>query len=356
MENNMRLTKKKAKIVKSAIETWVKENVVSQDQGKMLLDSYEIVGFDWKRLAKYSFWVSLICIVISVGAIIADDLLRELLAKIFNAPEIIKCFFTAIIAALIYCYGFRRKNNQPEKVLSNEAIFFLGVLATAGSIIFLGRAIDTGSGHFSVLILLAAIIYGILGLWFPSKLVWIFSLFSIGSWMGTETGYMSGWGAYYLGMNYPLRFVLFGIVLIASSFAFSRWLFRNDFIKPTRAMGLLNLFIALWIMSIFGNYGEMHEWEKVKQIELFHWSLLFGLAAVASIYHGIKEDDGMTRGFGITFLFINLYTCFFEYFWNSTHKAIFFAILAVTFWYLGSRAEKIWNLGGSQELDKSEEI
>jgi hypothetical protein len=109
-------------------------------------------------------------------------------------------------------------------------------------------------------------------------------------------------------------------------------------------------------MSIFGNYGDMHAWEKVKQIELFHWSLLFGLAAVASIYHGIKEDDGMTRGFGITFLFINLYTRFFEYFWNSTHKAIFFAILAVSFWYLGSRAEKIWNLGGSQKLDKSEEI
>lgn len=351
----MRLTKKKAKIVKSSIEAWIKENIISQEQGKMLLESYEIVGFDWKRLAKYSFWVSIICIIISVGAIVADDLLMEILTKLFEAPEIIKCLVTAIIAALIYYFGLRKKNNQPEKVFSNEAIFFLGVLATAGSITFLGRVIDTGSGHFSVLILLAAIIYGILGLWFPSKLIWIFSLLSIGCWMGTETGYMSGWGAYYLGMNYPLRFILYGIVLTASSFAFSRWQFRNDFIRPTRAMGLLNLFIALWIMSIFGNYGNMHEWEKVKQIELFHWSLLFGLAAVASIYHGISEDDGMTRGFGITFLFINLYTRFFEYFWNNTHKAIFFAILAVTFWYLGSRAEKIWNLSGLQKLDKSEE-
>lgn len=352
----MRLTKKKAKIVKSAIELWIEENVVSQDQGQRLFGSYEVVGFDWKRLAKYSFWVSIICIIISVGAIIADDFLRELLAKLFNAPEIVKCLFTAIIAALIYYYGIKRKNKNPEKVFSNEAIFFLGILATAASITFLGRAIDTVSGHFSLLILLAAIIYGILGLWFPSKLVWIFSLLSIGGWMGTETGYMSGWGAYYLGMNYPLRFVLFGIVLTASSVAFNRWRFRKEFIRPTRVMGLLNLFIALWIMSIFGNYGDMHEWEKVKQIELFYWSLLFGLAAVASIYHGIKEDDGMTRGFGITFLFINLYTRFFEYFWDNTHKAIFFAILAVSFWYLGSRAEKIWNLGGLPKQDKSKEM
>ena len=98
----MRLARKKAKIVKAVIEAWIEENIVSQDQGQMLLESYEVVGFDWKRLAKYSFWVSIICIIISVGAIIADDFLRELLAKLFNAPKIVKCLFTAIIAALTY--------------------------------------------------------------------------------------------------------------------------------------------------------------------------------------------------------------------------------------------------------------
>jgi hypothetical protein len=348
----MNLTKKNAKIIRSAIESWIKEKVISQDQGRILSESYEIVGFDWKRLAKYSFWFSIACVVISVGSIITDDYLMQLLAKLFTAPEIVKCLFTAMLAVLLFYYAIKRKNKKPEKVFSNEAIIFLGTLATAASISFLGRAIDTGSGHFSLLILLAAIIYGILGLWVPSKLVWIFALVSLGSWMGTETGYISGWGAYYLGMNFPLRFVLFGIALTASSAAFNLWPLRRDFLKPTRAMGLLYLFIALWIMSIFGNYGDITKWEKVQQIELFHWSLLFGLAAIASIYHGIKEDDGMTRGFGITFLFINLYTRFFEYFWDSVHKGIIFAVLAVSAWYLGSRAEKIWNLGGLSIKDK----
>ena len=40
----MRLAKKKAKIVKSAIEAWIEEKVVSEDQGQMLLESYEVVG------------------------------------------------------------------------------------------------------------------------------------------------------------------------------------------------------------------------------------------------------------------------------------------------------------------------
>jgi hypothetical protein len=109
-------------------------------------------------------------------------------------------------------------------------------------------------------------------------------------------------------------------------------------------MGLLYLFIALWILSIFGNYGEIRSWSSARQIELFHWGVLFAFASIAAIAYGLKRDDYTSRAFGITFLFINLYTKFFEYFWDATHKTIFFLILAVSFWLLGTRAERIWNL------------
>ena len=238
-----------------------------------------------------------------------------------------------------------------KKPTAMRRCFSLGVVATALSIAFLGKAIDTGSGHFSLLFLLASLVYGALGLWFPSKLAWVFALLSLGSWFGAETGYASGWGAYYLGMNYPMRFVLFGLVLLGlSTYVFGRWRSRASFLLPSRAMGLLYLFLALWILSIFGNYGDPYAWKMARQTELFHWSLLFGAAALGSIYHGLRYDDGLTRGFGITFLFINLYTRFFEYFWDSTHKAIFFSLLAASFWYLGSKAQKIWNLEGFKQV------
>ena len=163
-----------------------------------------------------------------------------------------------------------------------------------------------------------------------------------------------GWGAYYLGMNYPLRFVIFGAALTAASSLFTVKLGRQDFVKPTRVMGLLYLFIALWILSIFGNYGEIESWYRVRQIELFHWSLLFGLVSFLAILHGIKFDDAMMRGFGLTFLFINLYTRYFEYFWDALHKAVFFALLAISFWFLGSRAERIWNLSMVKRRTSSE--
>lgn len=210
---------------------------------------------------------------------------------------------------------------------------------------------DTGSEHFSLLLLLAAVIYASLDLWFPSKLAWLFSLLSLGSWVGAETGYVSGWGAYYFGMNYPLRFALFGLVLIfCGSYLFNQWEDKREFLRPTRAVGLIYLFVALWVMSIFGNYGDIETWRSAKQIELFHWSILFAAASIVAIYHGVKYDDGMTRGFGLTFIFINLYTRFYEYFWEGTHKAIFFALLALSFWYLGSRTEKIWQLSLVKKL------
>ena len=349
----MQVSKKQGRMLDKTINCWLESNVISESESHKLQSSYEVISFDWKRVAKYSFWLAIVCLVTSISSALADKWLIELMKSLFNAPDSIKCLSFAALSGLLYFLGIKRKNQYPNKVYSNEAILFLGVAATAISITFLGQAIDTGSGHFSILLLLAAILYGVLGLGFPSKLVWLFSLFSLGSWFGAETGYVSGWGAYYLGMNYPLRFVLFGLALtFCGSYVFRQWKSRSEFLRPTRAVGLLYLFIALWIMSIFGNYGGLDAWQKVKQVELFHWSILFAAAAIGAIYHGVKYDDAMTRGFGLTFIFINLYTKFFEYFWDGTHKAIFFAILALSFWYLGVKAEKIWQLSLLKNITK----
>ena len=341
----MQVSKKEGRVLDEAIGIWLERDIISESESESLKTSYEVTSFDWKRVAKYSFWIAISCIIISVSSVLADEWLIEFCKKIFDVPDSMKFFGFAILSGGLYFFGIKKKSKHPSKIYSNEAIFFLGVVSTAISIAFLGKAIDTGSGHFSLLLLLASIVYGVLGLLFPSKLVWLFSLLSLGSWFGAETGYASGWGAYFLGMNYPFRFIIFGLALLSlGSYVFHKWQSRSDFLGPTKAMGLLYLFVALWIVSIFGNYGDPEIWERAKQIELLHWAILFALAAVGAIYHGVKYDDGMTRGFGLTFIFINLYTRFFEYFWEGTHKAIFFALLALSFWYLGTKAEKIWQL------------
>ena len=119
-------------------------------------------------------------------------------------------------------------------------------------------------------------------------------------------------------------------------------LMRRRLFFMTKIMGLSYLFIALWIMSIFGNY-DPDTWYYISSVQLLPWALLFAVVAVICIYVSLKTDDGMLRGFGLTFLGINLYTRFFEYFWNSLHSAIFFFILAISLILIGRKAEKIWH-------------
>ena len=345
----MKVSKKQGRFLEKVITKWQQEGVLNREEVEKLNSSFTIETFDWKKLAKYSFWIAIVCALISVSAVVADDYIIHFIEQIFLSSNIALCIALQVISGGFYYMGLRGRMKRPEKVFSNEAFIFVGVLFTAGAIAYFGRAVDNGSGHFSLLFLIATFIYGVMGLWFPSRMVWVFALLSLGSWFGTETGYISGWGAYYLGMNYPLRFVLFGSMLVGTAFAFKYLPILSGFHKSTLKLGLLYLFIALWILSIFGNYGDIDRWYTVKQPELFQWSLLFGVVACISILFGIKTDDPVTRGFGITFLFINLYTRYFEYCWEGMHKAVFFFILAMSFWLVGSRAERIWNIGSGKK-------
>lgn len=352
----MKLSRKQSAFLTDTIDAWEKSGKLSKETAEILKESYEITAFDWKKLAKYSFWAALICIVIAFTALIADELLMNLIERFFSLPAFALSLLFAILAAGFYYTGIKRRDHKPDKIYSNESIFFIGILLTGLSITYFGITLEIEESHYSMLILVSTIVYGILGMWFPSKLIWIFSLLSLGTWFGTQTGYISGWGAYFLGMNYPLRFVLFGSVLVGLSFFMMKYDRIKILQKSTYVIGLLYLFISLWLLSIFGNYGDISSWYDAKQIELFHWGLLFGLVAIAAIIYGLKYDDYTSRSFGITFLFINLYTKYFEFFWDGTHKAIFFAILAISFWFIGTRAEKIWNLEYLKNNLKSDEV
>ena len=213
----MKLPKKKARIVLDTVSELEREQVLDTATAARIRENVHSLAFDWRRLARYSFVIAILCVVIALGAALADEWLMALLERIFTMPWAFKSLTCAVLSAVIIFLGLKRRRLHPGKIYSNEAVFFAGVLGIAGSIVCLGKAIDTGSGHYSLLILLAALVYGFLGLALESKLIWVFGLLSLGSWFGAETGYASGWGAYYLGMAYPLRFVLFGAALTLSS-------------------------------------------------------------------------------------------------------------------------------------------
>ena len=230
------------------------------------------------------------------------------------------------------------------QVFSNDAMVFSAVMLTANAIAYLGKAIGKEGTHFSLLILFSVFVYGILAYKFKSRLIWVFVLISLGAWFGTETGYLSRGNFYFLGMNYPLRFVIFGTVLTTLALLLKNVKAFGFFYLTTYISGMVYLFVSLWLISIFGNFGTLDQWYGIKQLSLFYWAIISAAVCVVSIFAGLKYREEVAREFGITFLFLNLYTRYFEYFWDSWHKALFFSVLAASFWLIGRRAEKIWNV------------
>jgi hypothetical protein len=337
--------KQESDFLTRVISDWEKQDLIDAGQAEKLRNSYEVKGFDWMRLAKYSFWIALVCGAASFAFLIVNDTIVNWLKKLYYTPDIIISILSAVMAAFLFLWGRRREKRSPEKVFSNEAVIFTGVLFTACCIAYLGKTFDNGSGHYSILFLISVFVYGFLAYRLDSKLIWLFALVSLGSWFGTETGYQTHWSDYFLGMNYPLRFVVFGLVLVSACHLLRNKKWFSNFWELTYVIGLLYLFLALWLLSIFGNYGSIDSWWKVKQIGLFYWGIISGAMAVGFMLYGLKNKDVIAREFGITFLLIFIYTKYFEYFWDSTNHTLFFGILAVSFWLIGRKAEKIWNRG-----------
>ena len=147
MDERVVLPKKQHRIVADTIERWKALGTIDPATAGRLNASLSVMHFDWQKTARYAFIVAIICVVISIGAVVADRVLMALLQRFFNAPATFKCVFFAIVAAGFFWLGLRVRGRYPLRVYSSEAIFFLGVLALAAAVVFLGMAVDTGSGR-----------------------------------------------------------------------------------------------------------------------------------------------------------------------------------------------------------------
>lgn len=264
---------------------------------------------------------------------------------IFDDAEQGRAVFAGEEDGIVYSrYSNPNTNELIEKVFSNESLMLLGVFATATCIGYLGKIVDKGSGAYSLLFFASVVIYSILAVKLSSKTIWTFMLLALGIWFAMETAYHSQWGFKFWGMNYPLRFSLFGAVLTAFALQLQpRWTIIKPFQQLSYVVGILYLFISLWLLSIFGNYSDLDKWAATKQIHILYWGILSTLITLLFSWYGLKRNDIIAREFGITFLLINLYTRFFEYLWDNINRAIFFSILALSFWLIGRKAEKIWS-------------
>jgi hypothetical protein len=233
-----------------------------------------------------------------------------------------RCYSLACFSVLFYAIGL---NAARIKFISNHPSgrripLFLGSICAILSLLQFGRITEL---QIYNLIFLAAAIYGGVGYMGRSKTLWSSALLFLGIGLGLRWTYSNG--DYIFGISKPCNFVLLGLLLI---FLFSIFNFHKQtqiFAKSTLFFGLFYLFMALWSLSICGTH------DSNSNSDLLFFGIVFGGVALLSLYLGIKYDIVLAQWFGGIFFYINLLTKYFEHFWNSYHKSIFFAILGLFF-------------------------
>lgn len=340
----MKVNGKEKEIVEKALKYWESQQLLSPELKNTLNNSLEQKPFNWQALAYYSFIFAVASLLIAVASIFADKALLALIDSLISTSYITKSIVFIILSGLFFWLDWRYTEKSVKKKYSKEVFSFLGAVClaiTTGFLCYL-FGIEERPG---ILIFLLAILYFALAFYRKKELLWFFGLVALMIGYGAITYNLSKENKLFLGMNFPMRFTFLGLFILAANYFLKQIKTLESFVTPTYFTGLLIFFLSLWFLSIFGNYSSYADWLEIRQYQLWFYSFILLGASIAAIILGLKKEDVLLKNIGITFIFLNLYTRYFEYFWDTMHKAIFFGLIAISFWLVGKKAEKIWDKG-----------
>lgn len=320
--------------IRRELNELLREGLINETTHAQLRQRYPTTGWDWHSLGRWF---------LIFGTISAMTGLGILGRKLFN--------FTLVNLAIVQTMGLLAsfggaqwlKRHRPDFRLSASGLELFGGLGLIGLTFNLGAIFSTGSGNWPSLLLIDLVL--LLGLSYALRNALLLTLSAIVffSWFGGSTGYASGWGAYWFGMGYPLRFLMAAVAIIAIAVIHrhsEQGLLApyQGFHKVWLSSGLFFAEMALWLLSLFGNFDlENRHWHLAGSTELLLFNSLWAMLNVALIGLGARLAMRMLTGYGATFLIIQIYTLFFAHLANQLGLTLSLLIagssaLALTFY------------------------
>jgi hypothetical protein len=313
------------------LEEWQANGQLTGEQVQQLKGSIVPKKDERQQLAGYFFIIALSCGLLAFGALFIDEKLLARFQKIFLLKNLTISIGAALLSVI--CFWQARRQRTRTEPATYELYLIPGTLTALISLVYCCKDIGNGASY-SLFLGLATLLLLALSLGFRSRIIWLCFLGAAMGWYGAFSSAFSTRNLF-LGMNYPLRFTIFGVLVLGLAALVRSIPATAANFKLTYHTGLLILFTGLWGLSVFGNYGYLDQWAAVRQTQVIGYAVVFGIAAGAGLYVGIRNNDAAIRDYSIFFLLLNLYTRYFEYFWNSMNKGFFFLVLAVSFWLLG---------------------
>lgn len=332
----MELDKNEWKAINKAISEWEEHGDLSKEEGSRLRKTVELKRTDNQQIAQYFFLTALSCILLAFGAIFIDDKVLERFKDYFSLSNIVIAILAIGISVLWFWY-VRKKQARLSKT-AYEIYMVVGALSSLIALTYICKETGFG-GKYTGFLFAASVLLFSLSLGFKARFLWIAGILALMGFYGAVTDLYSIRDRF-LGMNYPIRFTIFGLIVIGLSFLQQKKGILADTSRITFVAGMVIFFTGLWGVSVFGNYSDMAAWSAVRQVQVIAYGIVFAIVAGLSFYLGIKYKDDVARDFGILFLLINLYSRYFEFFWDNMNKGVFFLVLAVSFYGVGRWLEK----------------
>ena len=296
------------RLVRAELDQLLREGVLDPAARRRVAELYPLGRWDWRSLGRWFLIFG--AIAATAGAVI---LIQDVIH--ITLWHLAALLAAATLGLLAGGWALRRRAWGWTARTSE----LLGGFALIGLSFVIGMIYSTGSGNWPALLLIDLAL--LLGLSYGLGNILLLTLSAVVffTWFGGVTGYDSGWGAYWFGMNYPLRFVGAGLAIALMGVAHLRAergpLERyRSFAKVWLSTGLFLTEMALWLLSIFGNFGEIDgPWREAEIGELVLFNLAWAALNLALVYAGARFTFRMLSGYGATFFIIQIYTLFFAH-------------------------------------------
>jgi hypothetical protein len=315
------------KLMLVELETLRREGLIDGPVHQELAQLYPVRGWDFSALGRWFLVFGAISA--ATGMMIMGSELFE-----FTLPKLAAGL--ALVSAGLFYAGFRLRASK--LVWTRRSLELIGAIGLIGLTFTLGVIYSSGSGNWPALLLIDLLLLLPLSYLLRNVLLLVLTVIVFFTWFGGVTGYVSAWGAYWFSMNYPLRFLLAGLLIVGMSLVHrgaeqDRLRAYEGFFKVWLSAGLFFSEMALWLMSLFGNFGRIFDHHLETAGELILFNLLWAGFNVLLLVAGSRFGLRMMRGYAVTYLIIQAYTL---YFWQVARHLdpilATFAAGAATLW------------------------
>jgi uncharacterized membrane protein len=369
---------------RDALATWRAQGLLSPEQYTTLLATLAPPAASERAAVQERKLGRGVTILVNLGAIVlAAGLLIFFASNWIEFPRSAKIASLFALTLFFYVAGFEltqgRRWSFPTLGL---AVMFLGCVMFGTDIVLLALIYDLTAEHaWSLLIdwvAWLAVAYLV-----RSRLILFLGLVGIVGWFGAEVGYC--WGGYWLYLGRPFHFIGLGACLLAVG-GLHAWRGQRGFAAAWALVGLLVIYLSTLMLSIFDLQKEIRldvstarvtvwlllvapyllavaallfvhlRWRRTSLADppvlvvLFllalmslasviattpdpralWFILLLTLLTSAGIYLGIAWESAVFLNTSLVFFAINIYTRFYEYFWDAMPKSLFFIIGGAT--------------------------